>query len=485
MYRRCFRTLAVALAALSAAACTRRLYEGPARPADDIAVIDAHQITILDISDKMAFAAAFGAQRFEVTPGNQQVVLAYERPARSIGIRDIPAQRGEGTCIIDFVAEAGKQYEVTGRPLGTDWTMRNWDGKWEGWIRDLSRSGDAAIVARCESSTVKRTRILPDPVIAAAPPAGAVPPAPIPAAPVPPAPPILAPVPAPAVPGSGARQEREQWIRVGTWNVRARGAGGEGDYGAIAAAIDGNFDILTLTEIAAVGGIHPGYDRLMATLGDKWAGQITNSPRPNVAAGAAEYYAIVYRRAVIRPCSGWTGLRYVTDNDGGPSGIGSDRFVREPAFGCFEAGIGGDAAGVDFMLAAYRATWAGGDTDVIAAEVSHIDAAFAEMSRARPGERDLILAGQLNLESVELRTLTAAAVRSEGSGSTLNLLGEPTYGLRDHILVYDAVATAEMDGNGTVLDVRGVADSPREFRRSVSDHLPVMVRLRATGPDDD
>jgi hypothetical protein len=33
--------------------------------------------------------------------------------------------------------------------------------------------------------------------------------------------------------------------------------------------------------------------------------------------------------------------------------------------------------------------------------------------------------------------------------------------------------------------VRNAAASPREFRRSVSDHLPVMLRFRVSAPEAD
>ena len=107
------------------------------------------------------------------------------------------------------------------------------------------------------------------------------------------------------------------------------------------------------------------------------------------------------------------------------------------------------------------------------------------MAAARPGEGDVIVAGEFNLDSAELALVTTAADRTAGSGSRLNLLGEPVAILRDHILVRPQRATVAMVGNGMVLDVRGVAASPREFRRAVSDHLPVMIRLRTAVTDRD
>jgi hypothetical protein len=137
----------------------------------------------------------------------------------------------------------------------------------------------------------------------------------------------------------------------------------------------------------------------------------------------------------------------------------------------------------DFILAAYRAV-ADEDADVIAAEVRHLDAALAEMALSHPGEKDLIVAGQLHLEAAELALLTAATVRTGGAGAALNLLGEPAPVLRDHVLVRDPRTSAQTS-EGSAIDVRDAVGSPLLFRDTVSDHLPVALRLRVGGRDDD
>jgi len=459
------------------------LYEGPELPSSRVGLIYLGDTTVRSIDGRFDYAVAFTSDRIELAPGRHRVVLGFERAARSIGLRDMPARRGEGTCTLDFVVEGGQQYWLGSRPLGTDWTMRRWDGKWEAWARKSVDAEDNAI-AHCDSE-VRTRRAVPRalPVASAVPPSAAAAgdsAVPVVVAPVPAA---VAAVPPPAVP---VVSERAEWIRLGTWNVRSLGAEPGRDYDAMAAVIDDNFDILTLTEVAYVGGGHSGYDRLLAGLGAGWAGMVTETPLPWHRTGDgdssdAEYYAILYRRENVRPCDGWDGLRLVSEFAGGSV---ATEFLRQPAFACFAVVAGdGTAGGVDFMLAAYRAT--SGDADAIAAEVGHIDAVFAIMAAARPGEGDLIVAGEFNLDSSELALVTTAADRTAGSGSTLNLLGEPTASLHDHILVRAPRAMAEMVGNGIVLDVRSVAESPREFRRAVSDHLPVMVRIRTAASDRD
>jgi hypothetical protein len=45
-------------------------------------------------------------------------------------------------------------------------------------------------------------------------------------------------------------------------------------------------------------------------------------------------------------------------------------------------------------------------------------------------------------------------------------------------------ATAEMQGNATVLDARQVVGSPSAHFSTMSDHLPIVVVLKASKDDD-
>ena len=479
-----FRAVALVLVTLSSPGCTQRLYDGPALPLEASAVVHVGETSVLNVDDRFSFALPPNTRRVELAPGPHRIEIAFDRPATTIGMRDVPAQRGDGSCTIEFTAEAGKNYYLGSRALGTDWTMRRWDGAWEGWIRDPSVSADGGIVARCSSrDTVARkhaaaaaTPGLPavsSPIPTAAP-AGHAAPAPVPVAtPVP----LAAPPVPPTLPESAARGARDDgWLRLGTWNLRGLGADNERDYATIASVIDGNFDILTLTEIAPSEGGQRGFSRLLNALGETWAGLLTAAPLPDAAAPDAEHYAIVYRRDRLRTCPGWPGLRHIGDVAGSRSPSSAHRFKRSPVFACFEAGSG---AG-EFVLAVYRATWAE-DADVIAAEVAQIDDVFAAMSRARPGATDLIVAGQFHLETVELQTLTKAFVRTHGPGVALDLRGEPTRGLRDHVVVYDQRTATEMSADGFVFDARSAVTSPSKYRQTVSDHLPLLLRLRVSG----
>ena len=274
-------------------------------------------------------------------------------------------------------------------------------------------------------------------------------------------------------------------IRLGAWNIKKLGHGSSKDYAAVVKVIEDNFDILAVVEVMQKAGAHGGYDTLMSTLGDQWEGIVTTTPRPNTTSGNAEFYAVIYRRGLIRPCAQWGELRYHSDNDGSTSGVGGDIFSREPAFGCFEAPLNTNAVGIDFLLAAYHARWSDGDKAAIAAEVSRLDDVFTSMSEARPGEKDLIIAGDFNLDTPLLQNALTYTIPTQGDGSTLNTKGEITNNQYDHLILHDSAATKELVGAVTVLDVRGMSASNDQFYKTVSDHLPVLGWLRANGPDDD
>ena len=105
-------------------------------------------------------------------------------------------------------------------------------------------------------------------------------------------------------------------LRLGTWNIKKLGHGDRKDFPLVASIIESHFDVLAVVEIMQKTSAHPGYESLMAALGNSWSGLITPNPRPNTGAGHAEFYAVIYRHALVRPCSGWTELVYHVDNDG-------------------------------------------------------------------------------------------------------------------------------------------------------------------------
>jgi hypothetical protein len=273
-------------------------------------------------------------------------------------------------------------------------------------------------------------------------------------------------------------------IRLGGWNIKKLGHGDATNFALVVQIIELNFDIVAVVEVMQRSGGHPGYDTLLQRLGPGWAGMVTSKPRPNTKAGNAEFYAVLYRSQSVLPCVGWTALQYIADNEGGKTGTGPDVFSREPAFGCFAARLPNGGLGFDFMLAAYHARWDGGNTAAIKKEVRNIPNVFQAMRQARAGEEDLIIVGDFNLVKANMEEAIGSAVLTVGTGSTLNLKGERTNNLYDHLLIFSAGATKELLDKPEILDVRDVAASTSAFYRTVSDHLPIRARFRA-GPDDD
>lgn len=274
-------------------------------------------------------------------------------------------------------------------------------------------------------------------------------------------------------------------LRLGTWNIKKLGHGTSKDYSMVAGVIDENFDILTLIEVMQKGQGHPGYDALLQELGGSWTGVITETPRPATTAGDAEFYAVLDRPAAVRPCADGPTLQYFPDNDGSSQGAGPDLFVREPAFACFETISAAGTKGWDFILAAYHATWADGDEDLIAKEADQLAKVFAAMKLARPGEADLFVAGDFNLTPEVLKEHSPAADRTTGTGSTLNSSGARTANLYDHLLVFNGHATSELVVPAQVLDMRKKASTNKTFYKTVSDHLPIVGRFFRNGSDDD
>jgi hypothetical protein len=274
-------------------------------------------------------------------------------------------------------------------------------------------------------------------------------------------------------------------IRIGAWNIKKLGHGSSKNYALLASIVDQQFDLLTVIEVMQKQGGHPGYDSLLASLGSGWAGLVTDSPRPRSGSGNAEFYAVLYRPDQLSPCVGWHELSYHQDNDGSPTGTGENRFVREPAYGCFVAWNSAGAVGCDFVVAAYHATWADGNEDEIQAEVAHLPEVFQAMASAVSGEKDLFVIGDFNLTPNILADTVPIADRTNGTGSTLNSRGKRTNNLYDHLLVKDEDASQELRGNAEVIDVVLMASSPRTFYKTVSDHLPIVATMDCSGADDD
>jgi len=460
------RRCCVAMLALSGCTGTARLYEGAPRAPGDVAVVHVGSTVVRGIDGQPRRGGAFDVAAFELPPGPHELTLVFELPARTIGIRSLPAQSGTGTCVLSFEAVAGRQYFLGAR--ASDDLSLHWDGSWQAWVRDPSIDTADDVLARCNGTAPEIAGEAHSHRVDAARPATAPPPG------------VAAPAsaagetrgePPPAAPSAAAPAT----LRLGTWNVRAFGRLPDKDVASIASVIEANFDVLALTEISGDGG-PAAYQRLLLRLGSAWGGLLSPSPHPPANTPGSEYYAIVYRRDRLHSCPGWERLRDLTT---------AAQFVHPPAVGCFAAGTA-EQAGGDFLLAAYHATAADGDAGDVAIEAAQLDALFDAMAAARPGEADLIIAGDFNLSAAELaRVVSRAAIPSDAAGATLDLLGNRTANRTDHVLLRVGHADVAVEGVAVALDVRGTTASNADFYRTISDHLPIVLTLRIAGSDHD
>ena len=269
--------LRLAAAALVLGGCTAHLAAPEGRAPGDVAVINVESTVVRQIDGEHRRGGAFDVSAFEVAPGPHRLTLVFELPARSLGLKSLPAQQGTGVCELSFDARAGRQYYLVARPLG-DFNSPRWSGDWEAWVRDPAIASDDDVIARCQAAVPAET---PTPLIAVAPPAapapGAAPgaiAAPAVAAPAVAAVPTATPLPLPVT----------RALRVGSWRLPELANASTTDVAAAAVVIRNGFDVLAIAP-----PLPP--QALSAALGSAWAATATADA------------TIFYRRDLVRPCT--------------------------------------------------------------------------------------------------------------------------------------------------------------------------------------
>jgi hypothetical protein len=250
----------LAAAGLALAGCSLR--PPGSRPAGEVALIDVGSTVVRRLDGQARRGGPFDVATFEVAPGPHRLALVFTLPARSIGLRALPAQEGIGECVLEFEARAGHRYYLVARPLG-DFNSPRWTGDWEAWVRDPTVASDDDVIARCRGAEPA-----PTPAPAAAPPGAAAA-----------APDVRAPTPTP-LPLPGGRA-----LRVGAWRLPDLARAASADLAATAAAIGAGYDVLAISP-----ALEP--DPLLAALGGAWA-----------ATRATPDATIFYRRDLVRPCA--------------------------------------------------------------------------------------------------------------------------------------------------------------------------------------
>jgi hypothetical protein len=155
---------------------------------------------------------------------------------------------------------------------------------------------------------------------------------------------------------------------------------------------------------------------------------------------------------------------------------GTSGFARPPAFACLAL-----ASGHALMLGVYHARWGSGEPAEVAREVVQLPVVMraAGASLALPTSGSVWLLGDLNLQPEEVAAHSGFKSHTVGGGSTLGPDGARTTHLYDQLLVAPGSA---LTATAHVLDLRDAAGGPEAYRRTLSDHLPIVVELpRARG----
>jgi endonuclease/exonuclease/phosphatase family metal-dependent hydrolase len=265
--------------------------------------------------------------------------------------------------------------------------------------------------------------------------------------------------------------------RVCSWNIRRLGHNFDNrakDIAATAKIIEDFCDVVALQEIMQLkGGLTPGYDALVAQLGDAWKGVRTEEPRPNTSSPNAERYGFLYRTTAAHPCDGWSGTRYLPDAE--------DAFLREPAWTCLRL----DAYDHDVLVMSYHAIY--GTVTERRREVGFLDDDLNhdgksddvfEAVHASRADASVLLLGDFNLTNREMaNALPRYKDLTAGNGSTLNSTDAITDNQFDHAVLAPGDPLLGHFQPAEVLDVRDRAPEGNTFFRSVSDHLPIRLVL--------
>lgn len=260
-------------------------------------------------------------------------------------------------------------------------------------------------------------------------------------------------------------------IRLGFWKISNFGQNPAIDYSLIARIVDAHFDVMALTGLTQNEKTSPAFHRLLKALGAGWTGMLESASPDQPDAALC---AILYRNAIVRVCDEGNQLtKFESSADSGAGPIST-----RAACACFAAPVNKSSMGIDFIFGAYS------EPETTEAAKA-LNKAVASIREARPTERDIIIGSSFHMSAPELQDVVEARVSTTGPGSRLDENGALADAPDDHLVIADVDATVEMIDTARVLDVRSEAASPKAFYTTCSDHLPLLLRLRTTGPDDD
>jgi deoxyribonuclease-1-like protein len=250
-------------------------------------------------------------------------------------------------------------------------------------------------------------------------------------------------------------------LRLANWNILHLGQH-QKDY-ALAAKVIEEFDVVALEEVMTPDGITKLLQHLPG-----WAHVMSDH-----AVGANnyyEYYAVLYRTAMVSP----TSSRVIDDDD--------DLWVREPFIACFKA------KRFDFCTLSIHVTF-GGTVGPRDAEIAALADLVTDL-RGAGSEKDWLILGDFNRGD---NTAGFTTLRTAGwdcgikPQKTNTSLGANDYAAPyDHILL-DGTMTKEFTGDASRFNMveRVCNDDFPHCKSVLSDHAPVSASFKITLVDDD
>jgi len=251
-------------------------------------------------------------------------------------------------------------------------------------------------------------------------------------------------------------------LKICWWNAKRLGHGKSRNWKATARAVRG-CDVVGLGEVMTTDAA----ERLARHMGYTW--RAATSSKAVGAKGYREFSAVVYASHRVELVK--TGVRGFYPDD-------EDDFAREPWAVTMKAGS------FDFTLVLLQLS--SGDTAAERiAELRHVDDAYQHFQEADPEEQDVIIVGDFRrspwatgweqIAGLGLRTLIGGVktnLNSEGEGASLY----------DQMSI-DPRHASEWTGKAGAITVSG--DEALEYRKTVSDHVPVWATFEVSGEDDD
>ena len=248
-------------------------------------------------------------------------------------------------------------------------------------------------------------------------------------------------------------------IRVGTWNVKRLGHGRK-DYENMARVIEANFDAVALQEVMNETGLVELLEQLPG-----WDASLSGRVGKD---GYYERYSVLARRGKVSISR----FSVVPDP--------TDLWIREPAVACLRG------SHVDFCLVITHTVYGSS----LSARDREITALSRLMEQLRKNDRegDYILVGDFN-RSGRAKSFTSFSnigYTFADSGTTPTTLGEKNYASPYDHVIYDPIATREMQRKAERIDVvrstcRGSFTGCREL---ISDHAPLTFTLDDSRDDD-